>query len=72
VVFHVTPHAGGWAINRVGAELPEAVVNLKKEALVVARGLAKTLPSSQVVIHGKDGRIQDEWTYGDDRGGSPG
>jgi len=38
----------------------------KSDVLTEAKLLAKQHPLSQVVVHGKDGVIQNEYTYGND------
>lgn len=43
----------------------------RQEAILAARQQAKQHEPSQVVVHGRDGRIRTEYAYGDDPGTSP-
>lgn len=63
----VSPH--GWKVthgeevlfNTLGQE-----DQTKKDAIKFAVGYAREHKPSQVVIHGRDGKIQSERTYGND------
>ena len=70
---HVVPEPGPgkkWIVYWYPADDPESpgvdVYPKKAEAVREAVDWAKRYPPSQVFIHGKDGRIQDERTYQDD------
>jgi hypothetical protein len=69
--YHVTPFANGWKVNREGDEY-EVVRDNKDDALEDAKRLAKEADLGQVVVHGQDGQIQEEFTYGDDPRETPG
>lgn len=61
----VVPNRGaGWAVKE-GRKVVEQF-SRKKEAVQFGRSLAKGVPPSQLIIHKKDGRIQEERTYGRD------
>ncbi len=45
---------------------------LKRLAILAAIDLAQANPPSQVLVQGRDGRFQVEWTYGLDPYPSPG
>jgi hypothetical protein len=63
---HVVPDkAGGWNVKGAGNSKSTAHTETKKEAEKIARDIAKN-PKSEVVIHGKDGKIQDKDSYGND------
>ncbi|SDR95263.1 DUF2188 domain-containing protein [Microlunatus soli] len=62
--FHVVPDDGVWRVEENGQEL--STHQTQQEAIDDARHRAQTVRPSQVIIHGRDGRIQDESTYGDD------
>jgi poly(hydroxyalkanoate) granule-associated protein len=64
-VYHVVPHEGGWAVKREGDAQAMSVHDTKAPALERARELARASEPSQLVIHRKDGTIQDSATYGD-------
>ena len=63
--IHVVPHRDGWATKKEGASRAGAVTDTKAEALERAREQAKR-ENVEVVIHKKDGRIQDSDSYGND------
>ncbi|MEO8146718.1 MAG: DUF2188 domain-containing protein [Bacteroidia bacterium] len=54
---HVIPLGNGWAVKKEGSNRFTIITETKKEAVQVARGIAKH-NHSELVIHGKDGRIQ--------------
>lgn len=71
----------GWVVKRDGQagglkEFPRSSGKTKHDAICYARSFAiirlMTGLLSQVVIHKKDGTIQNEWTYGEDIVGSKG
>lgn len=61
--IHVVPHEGGWAVKREGAIRASSVHDRKADALESARDLSRK-NRVEVVIHGKDGKIQDRDSYG--------
>lgn len=67
-VVHVRPTtAGSWKVEREGATRASAI--LKTQAAAIERGaqLAQRVRGdAQLVIHGEDGRVRDERTYGRD------
>lgn len=63
---HVVPNKdGGWSVKGAGNSKSTANTETKKEAEKIARDIAKN-QGSEVVIHGKDGKIQDKDSYGND------
>jgi len=69
VVYHVEPREGGqWATQRSGTSRAASVSDNKSDAIAEARRLAQQHPLGQVKIHGEDGRIEREYTYGEDPG----
>lgn len=62
--YHVTPHTGGWQVRREGASRASAVLPTKAEALGRGREIARNQTQSSLVIHGQNGRFQQEHTYG--------
>ncbi len=62
---HVVPHNGKWAIKSDGSQRASKVVGTQKEAIEVARRIARN-QGSDVVIHGRDGKIRDKDSYGSD------
>lgn len=75
-VYHVTPRmeatrdikakALSWEVKLAGGKRASAVKKLKSHAIAYAKELAKKAPLGQVKIHGTDGKIQREFTYGKD------
>ena len=73
VVYAVEPRDGGkWAAQRRGTERAAVVTENKADAINEARRLAQHHALSQVVIKGQDGRIEREYTYGEDPRRFPG
>jgi hypothetical protein len=66
-VFHVTPDNGGkWKVEQEGHARLGVVYEDKEEAVRQAKELAQRGSRGQVIVHGRDGRIQYENTYGND------
>ena len=66
VVYRVTPTpTGRWAVARKGAARPSATFDRKPQAVARGRELAKRPALGQLVVHGQDGKIQQEFTYGE-------
>lgn len=62
---HVTKHQGGWQVKGAGNTKATKVTSTQKEAIDVAREIAKN-QSSELLIHGKDGRIREKDSHGND------
>jgi Uncharacterized protein conserved in bacteria (DUF2188) len=62
---HVVPLGNGWAVKGEGNTRYTAITERKAEATTIARDIAKN-NKAEIVIHGKDGRIQDKDSYGND------
>jgi hypothetical protein len=62
---HVVPHESGWAVRREGSERASVVTETKEQAVDRGREIAGREGGS-LVIHGENGRIQEERTYHDD------
>lgn len=65
-IYYVSSRPNGWAVKARGAERASAVTETKVEAVTRAKELAQNHSQGQVVVKGEDGRIQTEYTYGDD------
>lgn len=63
--FHVVPHGTQWAVKQEGLEQPVAVRPTKEEAEQMAKEFAKQF-KGEFVEHGKDGKIDDKDSYGND------
>jgi Uncharacterized protein conserved in bacteria (DUF2188) len=66
-VFHVSPHGDGkWRVEPEGGGRTGPVFEDKEQAIRYAQDEAKAAQLGQVIVHGRDGRIQYENTYGED------
>ena len=63
--FHVLPHDDGWSVKREGAKRAGSVHDTKIEAIEAGRERAKR-EKVELVIHLKNGKIQDLDSYGND------
>ena len=63
---HVTPCSnGGWQVKGAGNVKATAVVSTQKQAINIARNIAK-IQRSELLIHGKNGQIRERDSYGGD------
>lgn len=62
---HVVPRDDRWAVKGAGADRPTVVVDTQREAAERAREIARK-QGTEVLIHGRDGRIRERDSYGND------
>jgi hypothetical protein len=62
--YHVVPAGDNWKVEK-GSQVVGSY-DTKDEAVDQGRQVAKDNQPSQLVIHTADGRIETEYTYGDD------
>ncbi len=62
---HVVPSQGGWAVKGAGAQKATKVFSTQKEAIAAARRIAVS-QGSELLIHGRNGKIREKNTYGRD------
>jgi len=62
---HVVPHDDGWAVRGEENERLTSIHSTQSDAIDAARDIARN-ERSEVVIHGRDGRIRDKDSYGND------
>lgn len=63
---HVTKHpSGGWQVKGAGNGKATVVTDTQKQAIKAAIPIAKN-NKSEVVIHGTNGKIRDNDSYGND------
>ena len=62
---HVVPVGTKWGVKGEGNSRYTKVTDTQREAMVVARTIARNM-QSELVIHGKDGRIRQKDFYGND------
>jgi hypothetical protein len=62
---HVVPHDGEWAVVGEGNSKATSVHRLQSDAIDAARGIAQH-QHSELVIHGRDGKIREKDSHGHD------
>lgn len=62
---HVVPNGGKWSVRSAGAQRASRTYNTQKEAIDDARERARRL-RTELYIHGRDGRIRERNSYGQD------
>lgn len=62
---HVVPQEGKWAVRKSGADKVTRTYDTQHEAIDAARGIARN-QGAEVYIHGRDGRIRERDSYGND------
>jgi len=65
MAVHVTPHRTGWQVKSSGASKAHRVVSTQKQAIEIATTVAKN-QQTDTKIHGRDGRIREGNSYGND------
>lgn len=65
--YHVVPNSGrgGWDVKREGADRSSGHFGRKADAMDRGRDLARER-RTELVEHGRNGRIQDSDSYGND------
>ncbi|WP_133493438.1 DUF2188 domain-containing protein [Alcanivorax sp. 24] len=63
--IHIVPHKDGWASRREGGSRASSVHRTQAEAMRQGRDMAKK-DRVELVTHGRDGRIRDSDSYGND------
>lgn len=62
---HVVPSGDLWAVRGEGNSIKTRITQTQREAIKIARTIARK-EQSELVIHGKDGRIRQKDSYGND------
>lgn len=62
---HVVPNADGWAVKSAGSKRSTKNFPTQSEATEAARTIARN-QGSELLIHGRDGRIRKKHSYGPD------
>jgi hypothetical protein len=63
---HVVPNQdGGWDVKRGGGQKASHHTDTKAEAERIARDISKN-QGTELIIHGKDGKIQSKDSHGND------
>jgi len=62
---HVVPHENGWAVKPAGGQRASSVHKTQHEAIERAREISQN-QNSELFIHGRDGRIRERDSHGND------
>jgi len=62
---HVVPRDGSWAVRRSGADRDSSRHSTQADAIGAGRGTAQR-EHTELFIHGRDGRIRDRDSFGND------
>lgn len=62
---HVVPHSSGWAVKGAGNQKVTKVTSTQKEAINVARNIAKN-QKSELLVHNQKGQIRQKDSFGND------
>lgn len=62
---HVVPNEGKWSVKKAGASKASSTHQTQGAAIKAATKVAKN-QKSEVYIHGKDGRIRERNSFGND------
>ena len=62
---HVVPSGGKWSVRKAGASRASGTFDTQKEAVKKATDIARN-QKTEVYVHGKDGRIRERNSYGND------
>lgn len=64
--YHVTPKDGEWQVKKAGASRASSKASTQQETKQQAKKFAKGQGKSQVYIHGRNGQVREESSYGSD------
>ena len=62
---HVVPHEGGWAVRGAGSQHASSVHRTQRDAIDAGRDIARN-QRTELFIHGRDGRIRERDSHGND------
>ena len=65
-IYHVTPVGYAWGVRRARRKRSDSIHMFKLDAIARAKRLARAAALGQVKVHGRNGRIQTEYTYKED------
>jgi Uncharacterized protein conserved in bacteria (DUF2188) len=64
--YHVTLVRSAWRVKGAGAARADSIHETRAQAITRAKRLAEKAALGQVKVHGRNGAIQAEYTYGKD------
>lgn len=62
---HVVPSPGGWSVRRAGSTRASGNYSTQHDAIDAATRIARN-QRTEVYVHGRDGRIRERNSYGND------
>ncbi|MXZ80300.1 MAG: DUF2188 domain-containing protein [Gammaproteobacteria bacterium] len=62
---HVVPRASGWAVKSAGNRRATSTHRTQRQAINAARRTARS-QGTEMLVHGRNGRIRERSTYGHD------
>lgn len=62
---HVVPSTSGWSVMKAGASKASSTHATQHEAIAAATTIARN-QRTELFIHGRDGRIRERNSYGND------
>lgn len=62
---HVVPHEHGWAVRGAGSQKASSVHRTQREAIDAGRETARN-QNTELFVHGRDGRIRERDSHGND------
>ncbi len=62
---HIVPHPGGWAVKPEGGDRASSVHPTQQDAIDRGRDVARN-QGTELLIHGRDGRIRERDSHGHD------
>jgi len=62
---HVVPSKGGWSVKKAGASRASSTHSTQQDAITAATSIARS-QKTELYIHGRDGRIRERNSYGND------
>jgi len=62
---HVVPRGDQWAVRGSGASRDTSHHNTQADAIATAREIARN-QQAELLVHGRDGRIRERDSYGND------
>lgn len=62
---HVVPNGGKWSVRRAGSSRVSGTYSTQKEAIEKAKERAQN-QRTELYIHGRDGRIRERSSFGQD------